>query len=56
MGIYSFLLGIGALVGSLLAGFLGKRFAFDGLIAATVVLALVALGFLSRLLPVEAPA
>ena len=56
MGIYSFLLGVGALVGSLLAGFLGKRFAFDGLIAATVVLALVALGFLRRLFPVEAPA
>jgi MFS family permease len=56
MGIYSFLLGIGALVGNVLAGVLGKRFAFDGLIAATVVLALVALGFLPRVFPVEAPA
>jgi MFS family permease len=56
MGIYSFLLGIGALVGNLLAGVLGKQFAFDGLIAATALLALVALGLLPRLFPVEAPA
>jgi len=55
MGIYSFLLGIGAVIGNVLAGFLGERFAFDGLIAATIVLALVALGFLPRLFPVEAP-
>jgi MFS family permease len=54
MGIYSFLLGVGALAGSVLAGWLGNRFAFDGLIAATVTLALVALALLPRLSAVEA--
>jgi MFS family permease len=48
MGIYSFLLGVGALAGSVLAGFLGTRFAFDGLIAATLTLALVALALVPR--------
>lgn len=51
MGIYSFLLGVGALVGSVLAGFLGSRFAFDGLIAATLTLALVSLALLPRVSP-----
>jgi hypothetical protein len=49
MGIYSFLLGLGALGGSVVAGFLGSRFAFDGLIAATLTLALVALALVPRL-------
>jgi MFS family permease len=56
MGIYSFLLSLGALVGSLLAGFLGQRFAVDGLIYATVALALVALALLGRLSLVDAGA
>jgi MFS-type transporter involved in bile tolerance (Atg22 family) len=56
MGIYSFLLSLGALAGSLLAGFLGQRFAVDGLIYATFALALVALALLHRLPLVEARA
>jgi MFS family permease len=48
MGIYSFLLSLGALVGSMVAGFLGQRFAIDGLITATLVLALLALALLRR--------
>jgi MFS family permease len=54
MGIYSFLLGVGALAGSVLAGWLGNRFAFDGLIAATLALALVAFALLPRLSPIGA--
>ena len=50
MGIYSLLLGLGALVGSLLGGALGNRFAIDGLIYATLGLAAIALGLL-RWLP-----
>jgi MFS family permease len=49
MGIYSFLLSLGALMGSVLAGFLGERLAIDGLIAATFALALLALALLRRL-------
>jgi predicted MFS family arabinose efflux permease len=49
MGIYSFLLSVGALAGTLLGGLLGQRFAIDGLIYATFALALVALGLLGRL-------
>jgi MFS family permease len=49
MGIYSFLLSLGALVGSVLAGVLGRRFAVDGLIYATLALALLALALLRRL-------
>jgi len=49
MGIYSFLLSFGALAGTLLSGVLGQRFAIDGLIYATLALALVALGLLGRL-------
>jgi MFS family permease len=56
MGIYSFLLSLGALAGSLLAGFLGQRFAVDGLIYATFALALVALALLRRLSLVDAGA
>jgi MFS family permease len=51
MGIYSFLLSVGALAGTLLGGLLGQRFAIDGLIYATFALALVALGLLRRLEP-----
>lgn len=47
MGIYSVLLSLGAILGSLLAAVLGQRFAVDGLIFGTMVLALVAL-LLSR--------
>jgi predicted MFS family arabinose efflux permease len=43
MGIYSVLLTIGAIWGSLLAGELGRRFSMDGLIYGTFGLALVAL-------------
>jgi MFS family permease len=49
MGIYSFLLSVGALVGSVLAGVTGRWLAIDGLIYATLGLALVALSLLSRL-------
>jgi MFS family permease len=51
MGIYSFLLSLGALVGSALAGVTGRWLAIDGLIYATLGLALVALSLLSRLTP-----
>jgi MFS family permease len=51
MGIYSFLLSLGALAGTLLGGLLGDRFAIDGLIYATFALALAALGLLARLEP-----
>jgi MFS family permease len=43
MGVYSVLLSIGALLGSLLAGLLGERFAVDGLIHGTVAMAVIAL-------------
>jgi MFS family permease len=56
MGIYSFLLSVGAFTGSVLAGVLGRRFAVDGLIGATLVLAVMALGLLPRLQPRDAPA
>ena len=49
MGIYSFLLSVGALAGTVLGGVLGQRFAIDGLIYATFALALIALGLLTRL-------
>ena len=48
MGIYSVLLSIGAIAGSLLAAGLGKRFAVDGLIYGTLGLALIALVLLRR--------
>lgn len=43
MGIYSVLLSLGAIFGSLLAGILGSRFAVDGLLYATVGVAVIAL-------------
>jgi MFS family permease len=52
MGVYSVLLSVGAIVGSLLAGLLGARFAVDGLIHGTVlmaVVALIAVGWLKHL-------
>jgi MFS family permease len=49
MGIYSFLLSVGALVGSVLAGVTGRWLAIDGLIYATLGLALAALSLLPRL-------
>lgn len=46
MGIYSVLLSVGAIIGSLLAGFLGQRFSIDGLLYGTVFVAVAALIFL----------
>lgn len=54
MGIYSVLLSLGAIVGSLLAGILGNRFAIDGLLFATAGMALLALIFL-RWVPPQSP-
>ena len=53
MGIYSVLLSIGAIAGSLAAAELGNRFAVDGLIYGTVGMAAVALALLGRLHPAE---
>jgi MFS family permease len=49
MGIYSMLLGSGAVVGSLLAGVLGAAWQIDGLLLGTVLMALVALVLVRRL-------
>jgi MFS family permease len=49
MGIYSFLLGVGTLIGSVLAGVAGRWLAVDGLIYVTLALAVLAFGLLSRL-------
>jgi MFS family permease len=49
MGIYSVLLSIGAIAGSLLAATLGERLAVDGLIYGTLALGLVALALARRL-------
>jgi MFS family permease len=49
MGIYSVLLSIGAIVGSLIAAVLGRRFAVDGLIYGTLAMAIIALLFVQRL-------
>jgi MFS family permease len=43
MGIYSVLLGIGAIAGSLLAGWLGNTLRFDGLLLGTMILAVISL-------------
>ena len=53
MGIYSFLLSVGALIGSVLAGIAGRWLAIDGLTYATLALAVVALALLPRLGPVR---
>jgi MFS family permease len=49
MGIYSVLLSVGAILGSLLAAALGQRFAVDGLIYGTFAMALVSLWSVSWL-------
>ena len=54
MGIYSMLLGIGAIGGSLLAATLGQWLAVDGLIYGTLAMAAIALVLLTRLHPEEA--
>ncbi len=54
MGIYSVLLSVGAIVGSLMAGWLGKLFRFDGLLLGTVVLAVAGLLLMTRI-PEDAP-
>ena len=46
MGIYSVLLSVGAIIGSLLAGILGERYSIDGLLYGTVLVAVAALIFL----------
>ena len=53
MGIYSVLLSVGAIGGSLAAAALGKRLAVDGLIYGTLAMAVVALALLGRLHPEE---
>ena len=49
MGLYSVLLSVGAIVGSLLAAALGQGFAVDGLIYSTFAMAVIALFFVRRL-------
>jgi MFS family permease len=49
MGIYSVLLSIGAIAGSLMAAALGNRFSVDGLIYGTLAMAIVAMALLGRL-------
>jgi MFS-type transporter involved in bile tolerance (Atg22 family) len=49
MGIYSVLLSVGAIVGSLIAAILGRRVAVDGLIYGTLAMAVIALLFVQRL-------
>jgi MFS family permease len=49
MGIYSVLLSVGAILGSLIAAALASRFAVDGLIYGTLAMAVVALSLIGRL-------
>jgi MFS family permease len=49
MGIYSVLLSLGAIIGSLLAGWLGAYYSIDGLIHGTVAMAVVALVLVRRM-------
>jgi MFS family permease len=49
MGIYSVLLSIGTIAGSLIAAALSNRFAVDGLIYGTLTMALIAMALLGRL-------
>lgn len=49
MGIYSVLLSVGAIIGSLLAGWLGACYSVDGLIHGTVAMAAVALVLVRRM-------
>ena len=55
MGIYSVLLSMGAIAGSLLAAVLGQAFAVDGLIYGTLAMALVALLFVRSMRPRVSP-
>ncbi len=55
MGIYSVLLSVGAIGGSLMAGWLGNLFRFDGLLLGTVLLAVAGLLLMARI-PQDAPA
>ncbi|MGH8218882.1 MAG: MFS transporter [Steroidobacteraceae bacterium] len=54
MGIYSLLLGLGAVIGSLLAGVLGALWQVDGLLLGTLLMALLAL-LAVRLVPSQIP-
>ena len=54
MGIYSVLLSVGAIVGSLLAGLLGERYSIDGLLYGTALIAVAALVFL-HWIPTQQP-
>ncbi len=54
MGIYSVLLSVGAIVGSLMAGWLGQSLRFDGLLLGTVALAIAGLILMARI-PKDAP-
>ena len=56
MGIYSVLLSLGAIGGSLLAGVLGKRLQIDGLLLGTVALAICALILLHNVTMLAIPA
>jgi len=49
MGIYSVLLSVGAILGSLIAAVMGARFAVDGLIYGTLAMAILAFAFVRRL-------
>lgn len=49
MGIYSLLLSLGAIAGSLLAGWLGTKYAIDGLIFGAVAVAVLAISLIGRL-------
>lgn len=49
MGIYSVLLSVGAIAGSLMAGWLGRLFGFDGLLLGTVLLAVAGLLLMARI-------
>jgi len=51
MGIYSVLLSVGAILGSLIAAATADRFAVDGLIYGTLVMAVTALAFVRRIEP-----
>jgi predicted MFS family arabinose efflux permease len=49
MGLYTFLFGLGNLLGAALGGLLARRYAFNGLVLGTVMLAAVALAGLALL-------
>jgi MFS family permease len=49
MGIYSVLLSVGAILGSLVAAVMGSRFAVDGLIYGTLAMAILAFAFVRRM-------